>query len=180
MNIKGKWIKIQSYKHDGKLHRFWRRSYVLTNDENWLIVASRRTQVVEGNGRKWYTKEPAVSFFSKNNWFNVIAMLKEVGIVFYINIASPTIVDEWIAKYIDYDLDIKRFNDGNIKFLDKNEYLRNVKNYQYSDELAKIIEYKQNEVLTMINEKVFPFIDEEVVKLYELFLAETATKPEVN
>lgn len=178
MNIKNKWIKIQSYKHDGKLHRFWRRSYILQNDEAWLIVASRRTQVVEGNGRKWYTKEPAISFFSKTDWYNVIAMLKEVGIVFYTNIASPTLIDDGIAKYIDYDLDVKRFNDGNVKFLDKNEYLRNIKNYEYSEELSKIIEFKQNQVVKMINDHVFPFDDNVVSSLYERFLDETKRKEE--
>lgn len=176
MTIKNKWIKIQSYKHDGKLHRFWRRSYVLHEDDDWIIVASRRTQVVEGNGRKWYTKEPAVSFFSKKDWYNVIAMLKETGIVFYTNIASPTLVDDGILKYIDYDLDVKRFNDGNVKFLDKNEYLRNIKNYEYSEELSRIIEYKQNQVVTMIKEQTFPFIDDEVTKLYRSFLSLTNTK----
>jgi protein associated with RNAse G/E len=37
MSINGKWIKIQSYKHDGRLHRFWRKSYVLDDNENWLV-----------------------------------------------------------------------------------------------------------------------------------------------
>lgn len=173
MNIKNKWIKVQSYKHDGKLHRFWRRSYVIEDNEDWLVVVSRRTQVVEGNGRKWYTKEPAVSFFSKHNWFNVIAMLKDVGIVFYTNIASPTLIDDGIAKYIDYDLDVKRFSDGHVKFLDKNEYERNIKNYEYSAELARIIEHKQNEVVEMINNHIYPFIDEEVERIYAEFIALT-------
>lgn len=173
MSIKGKWIKIQSYKHDGRLHRFWRKSYVLEDNDEWLIVASKRTQVIEGNGRKWFTKEPAISFFNKKDWYNVIGMLKEVGIVFYTNIASPTLIDQNIAKYIDYDLDVKRFSDGSIKYLDKNEYLRNIDNYQYSDKLSKIVEYKQKQVVTMMNNKTFPFDDEKVKELYDLFLEET-------
>lgn len=171
-----KWIKIQSYKHDGGLHRFWRRSFILQNDEEWLVVASRRTQVVEGNGRRWYTKEPAVSFFSKKNWFNVIAMIKESGIVFYTNIASPTIIESGIAKYIDYDLDIKRYSDGGIRFLDKNEYERHIKHYDYSDDLVKIIDYKQKQIVAMITNKVFPFIDSEVIKLFDVFKHETEVK----
>ena len=62
MSINGKWIKIQSYKHDGRLHRFWRKSYVLDDNENWLVVASRRTQVIEGNGRKWFAKNQRLLF----------------------------------------------------------------------------------------------------------------------
>lgn len=173
MSIKGKWIRIQSYKHDGSLHRFWRKSYILENNDEWLVVASRSTQVIEGDGRKWYTKEPAISFFSKTNWFNVIAMLKEVGIVYYTNIASPTVIDRGIAKYIDYDLDVKRFNDKTIKYLDKNEHIRHIENYHYSAELVKIIEYKQDEVVMMMNEDRFPYDDNDVNRLYNLFLTES-------
>lgn len=176
MSIKGKWIKIQSYKHDGNLHRFWRKSYVIEDNDEWLIVASRRTQVIEGNGRKWFTKEPAVTFFSKTNWFNVIAMLKEEGIVYYTNIASPMIIDYGMAKYIDYDLDIKRFSDGSIKYLDKNEFLRNIENYHYSEELAKIIAYKQTQVVEMIKNEHFPYQDDEVKRFYERFDKETNNK----
>ncbi|HPK29404.1 MAG TPA: DUF402 domain-containing protein [Bacilli bacterium] len=176
MSINGKWIKIQSYKHDGRLHRFWRKSYVLEDNENWLVVASRRTQVIEGNGRKWFTKEPAVTFFNKKDWFNVIAMLKKEGIVYYTNIASPTLIDYGMAKYIDYDLDVKKFADGTIKNLDKNEFLRNIENYQYSNELSTIVEYKQTQVVDMMNNKMFPFCDEEVKKLYNRFIEETKVK----
>ncbi len=173
MSIKGRWIRIQSYKHDGALHRFWRKSFVLENNDKWLIVGSSSTQVIEGNGRKWYTREPAITFFSKDDWFNVIGMIKEEGVVFYTNIASPTLIDRGIAKYIDYDLDVKLFTDGGIKYLDKHEYLRNIENYHYSKELSKIIEYKQSQVVKMMNEHTFPFDIAEVKRLYEVFLKET-------
>lgn len=170
MNINGKWIKIQSYKHNGHLHRYWAKSFVLENSEDWLIVASKTTKVVEANGRKWYTKEPAVSFFSKTNWFNVIAMLKEQGIVFYINIASPTLLDGEIAKYIDYDLDLKVFQDGNIRLLDKNEFVRNSATYNYSADLQEIITHKQDEVFTLVQNGAYPFSHDLVRNLFATFL----------
>lgn len=173
MSIKGKWIKIQSYKHDGSLHRFWRKSFVLEDSDEWLIVASKRTQVIEANGRKWYTKEPAVSFFHKKDWFNIIGMIKEVGVVFYTNIASPTLVDGAVAKYIDYDLDVKRYTDKTIKFLDKNEFIRNINVYHYSEDLSKIIEHKQNQVVAMMKNDQFPYLEDEVKRFYEMFLKET-------
>lgn len=172
MNYKGRWIKIQSYKHDGRTHRFWRRSFVLEDNEEWLIVASKVTQVIEGNGRKWYTKEPAVSFFNKKDWFNVIGMVKSTGIAFYTNIASPTIIDRGIAKYIDYDLDIKRFNDNNIKFLDRNEFMQNAQTYNYGEDLIKIIDFKLRKVAQLIKDKKFPFVDEIVVEYYDRYLQE--------
>ena len=61
-------------------------------------------------------------FFYKKRWFNIIAQLKPNGIFYYCNIASPYVIDEGILKYIDYDLDLRVFNDGAFKILDRNEY----------------------------------------------------------
>lgn len=48
--------------------------------------------------------------------------VKANGIFYYCNIASPYVIDEGILKYIDYDLDLRVFNDGAFKILDRNEY----------------------------------------------------------
>lgn len=176
MNIENKWIKIQSYKHDGNLHRFWRRSFVLIDNNDWLVVGSKSTQVIEGSGRRWRTREPAITFFSKNDWFNVIAMIKEIGIAFYVNIATPTLVDGTVAKYIDYDLDLKKMPEGDVKFLDKYEFLRHSDEYNYPESLVKIIIAKQEKITKMIKNGEYPFDEGEILRLYNLFTAKTTMK----
>jgi uncharacterized protein len=52
-------------------------------------------------------------------------MLKDTGINYYCNIASPFIMEQKTIKYIDYDLDIKVFADGSYKILDLKEFNRN-------------------------------------------------------
>ena len=70
---------------------------------------------------------------------NVIAMFKpESGICYYVNIASPTIQDKGMLKYIDYDLDVKLYPDGAERTLDENEYARHVLTYGYSPELSRV------------------------------------------
>ena len=76
-NLKGKWIILQAYKHNGELHRQWSHSYVLEDNDEYFVLASIRAAVIENDGRKWHTKEPAIFILSKKEWFNVIAMLKE-------------------------------------------------------------------------------------------------------
>ena len=176
MKLIGTWIKIQSYKHDGSLHRFWKRNFVLVNDENWLIVASKKTRVVENNGRIWYTKEPAISFFSKKAWFNTIAMLKENGVTYYTNIATPTLIDQGIAKYIDYDLDIKRMPDGSLKLLDRNEFKRHIGTLEYAKDLVDVIFAQADKTQALMSTNKFPFDDKEVHNYYNKFLQESKVK----
>ena len=36
-----------------------------------------RTTVIDSDGKVWNTKEPAIMFFFKNRWFNIIGQLKD-------------------------------------------------------------------------------------------------------
>ena len=176
MSLFGHWLAIQCYKHNGTLHRCWDRGLILANNDDFVVVATRRAKVVENNGRRWFTKEPAVTIFSKKEWWNVICMFKEEGICYYCNIASPALVDYHMIKYIDYDLDAKLFPDGELRILDEKEYLKHKAMYQYSDELDEVLKYQMNEVIQKMKNKEFPFDDERVKKYYDKYLTLTEKK----
>ena len=172
-SLEKKWIIIQAYKHNEELHRQWTHSYVLRDDEDYFVLASIRAAVVESDGRKWHTKEPAIFVLSKKNWFNVIAMLKEKGICYYVNIASPAIFDKNFIKYIDYDLDVKLYEDGTTRLLDVSEYRKHADEQGYSEDIKEILQHSVDKVYNMINKKEFPFVDEEILNYYKKFEAET-------
>ena len=85
MDLVGRWLSIQCFKHNGSLHRCWDRGLVLENNEDYIVIASKKAKVVEYNGRCWFTKEPAITIFSKKEWWNAICMIKKDGICFYCN-----------------------------------------------------------------------------------------------
>lgn len=175
-SLKRKWIIIQAYKHNEELHREWSHSYVLEDNENCFVAASIRASVIESDGRKWHTKEPAIFVLFKKQWFNVIAMLKEDGISYYVNIASPSLYDKGFIKYIDYDLDIKLYGDGTVRLLDVVEYRKHAQEQGYPDEIKQILEDSVNSVYEMIKTKKFPFVDEKIKQYYEQFQKETANQ----
>lgn len=176
MSVVGRWLAIQSYKHDGTVHRTWDRGFVLENNEDYIIVATKKAKVVEANGRRWHTKEPAVTIFSKKEWWNAICMIKEDGICYYCNIASPSIIDHETIKYIDYDLDAKLFSDKVIKVLDEKEYKRHRKQYGYDEDLNKILRYQTDDIVERMKKSEFPFIDQKINEYYALFLSKIAKK----
>jgi len=97
----GEFVTIQSYKHDGKLHRTWRDTMVLKTSEHSMIGVNDHTLVTESDGRRWVTREPAIVYFHKKYWFNVIAMIREKGVSYYCNLATPFLLDDEALKYID-------------------------------------------------------------------------------
>ena len=86
-------VFIQSYKHDGSLHRTWAKGFVLEASEKQFVVVTNKTWVIESDGRRWFTKEPAVNFFYPDKWFNIITMIRKTGIYYYCNLASPSLYD---------------------------------------------------------------------------------------
>ena len=180
MNLVNRWVEIKSFKHDGTFHRFWDRGYVLHNDRNYIIVATKRSKVKETNGRSWFTKEPAISIFSKHDWFNVICMIKENGISYYCNIASPCLIDNRCIKYIDYDLDIKYNEKKQLKLLDKKEYEFHRKQYNYSEDLNLVLWNQILELSDLIKNNKFPFNDKQILFYYDIFLQRTTKNGKEN
>lgn len=168
-SLKNQWIIVQAYKHNGELHRQWSHGYVLEDNDDYFVVVSIRASVIESDGRKWHTKEPAIFILSKKEWFNVIAMLKEDGVCYYVNIASPTIFDKGFLKYIDYDLDIKMFGDGSTKLLDVSEYRRHAKEQNYPDSIRTILSSYVDKTYDRMKNKEYPFQSELIEKYYKDF-----------
>ena len=100
-------------------------------------------------------------------------MLKKVGITYYVNLASPFVIDCQRVKYIDYDLDIKLYPNNDIRLIDVKEYSYHKKKYNYSDDIDKILRFNINQVKDYMTKKVFPFNDEIIKEYYEEFLAKT-------
>lgn len=159
-------IVIKCFKNDGSFHRSRTKQQLVVNDENYFIFVSKQALVTESNGRQWMTREPAITIFPKDKWFNVIAMLKNPYVSYYVNLASPPILDGNFIKYVDYDLDLKLNFENEIKVIDINEYNIHKKQYGYTEELDKILHDTINEIKQMMDERVFPFDDLKNIDLY--------------
>ncbi len=177
--LEGKWIEVQGYKHDGRMHRIRDSTYVVEETEDYVVVSSKKVKVIEHDFRIWYTKEPAIMVYFKKRWWNVIAMFKKGGITYYVNLASPYIFDKGRIKYIDYDLDIKKYPNNLIRLIDVKEYGYHKKKYQYGDDIDRILRYNINEIKEKMNKKEFPFNDEKIQEYYDKFLKETGKKDKV-
>lgn len=156
----GDLYQIQCYKHNGKIHRQWDEAVLLDVKKNYMVFGNNKTVVTESEGTTWNTKEPAIMYFFKDKWYNIIAQMKKDGIYYYCNIATPFIIEEKTIKYIDYDLDLRIFPQGNFKVLDRLEYEYHKKKMNYSKKLDIVINKAMDELIrdysnneTMFNKK---------------------------
>lgn len=169
---KGESVFVQSYKHNGSLHRTWSKALVIDVLDDCAVVVTDHSWVVESDGRRWLTKEPAICFYYTNKWYNIISMIRKTGIYYYCNIASPSLYDDESIKNIDYDLDVKVFPDGTYMILDQNEYEYHANIMNYPDDIKKIIDSELNDLLNLVKEKKGPFsstyIDKYIIEYFNL------------
>lgn len=166
----GEKLEIHCYKHNGRLHRQWDEAIVLDVKEDYIVFGNNKTTVIDSDGKVWKTKEPAIMFFFKNRWFNIIGQLKEYGIYFYCNIATPFLIDDRVIKYIDYDLDLRVFPNGSFKILDRMEYKYHRKQMHYSNRLDFILKYELGNLIDMVRLKQYPFDKKTIEKYYNMYV----------
>ncbi|MGC4377010.1 DUF402 domain-containing protein [Fictibacillus sp. Mic-4] len=166
----GSVINIQSYKHNGLIHRNWEDTVVLKGTSNVVIAGNDRIIVTEADGRQWRTREPAICYFNAHQWFNILGMLREDGIYYYCNLGSPFMWDEEALKYIDYDLDVKVFPDMSYILLDEDEYNLHSRLMKYPPELDSIIRKNLKELISMITQRKGPFEPGFIEQWYERYL----------
>ncbi len=165
----GDHYQIQCYKHNGKIHRAWDEAVVLDVKKDYIVFGNEKTKVTESEGTTWRTKEPAILYFFKNKWYNIIAQMKKDGVYYYCNIATPYIIEEDTVKYIDYDLDLRVFPKGEYKILDKLEYQYHRKKMEYSDDLDTVINHAMKELLNDYHNGANMFNKEQNEKYLELY-----------
>ncbi len=173
MNIKnleiGKKYEIHAYKHDGKIHRAWDEAVLLEIHDKYLVFGNEKTKVTESDGRTWRTKEPAVLFFYREEWFNVIGQYKRTGIYYYCNMASPFIIEDDTIKYIDYDLDLRVFPDGSFKVLDRGEYRYHKNIMKYDKKIDTILKQELTKLINNVRNKNGIFNQEQIIKYCNIY-----------
>ena len=165
-------VFVQSFKHNGLIHRTWSKALVVDVLKDCYVVATDHTWVVEADNRRWLTREPAICFYYKNRWFNIISMVRKSGIYYYCNVATPSIYDEEAIKNVDYDLDVKVFPDGTYLVLDENEFEYHCQKMNYPADIRQICIDSKNELVDMVEKKEIPFdfsyINDYIMKYFEL------------
>ena len=163
-------LQIQCYKHNGKVNCNWHEAVIIDVKEDYIVCANSKSLVTEADGSVWKTKEPAIMYYFKNHWFNVIAQLKKTGISYYCNIATPYIIEDNTIKYIDYDLDLRIFPNGSYKILDRNEYKYHKKIMGYPDDLDRAIKNGLDELINFYKKDKTIFNKDNNLKYREKYL----------
>lgn len=161
--------EIHCYKHNGKINQASDEAVVVDITDDYIVCINDKVKITERDGRSYYTREPAILFFYKKRWFNIIAQMKSFGLFYYCNIGSPFLIDENVIKYIDYDLDLRVFPDGGYRILDNNEYKYHKKIMKYPSTIDYIVKRELSYLIEMKKNNEGPF-DKKIIEYYNRFI----------
>lgn len=179
---KGDKLQVHCYKHNGVLYRVCDEAIVIDSGKDFLVCGNYRTRITEkeridhSNFHSYKTNEPAILFFYKDCWFNVIGQFKDSGIYYYCNIATPYIIDDGLIKYIDYDLDLRIYPDGSFSVLDRNEYKFHKKKLNYGEDIDRIVKYELSNLIEIYKKGEGPFNREVLKKYHDEYIDMVAKK----
>ncbi|MDQ0513675.1 protein associated with RNAse G/E [Mycoplasmoides fastidiosum] len=162
--MKFKQIKymVHAYKYNGWLYRIVEYPYLLYETPTILClylppksVYSIKSEEDSARSFCYNNSVPRFWFFFKKKWFNIVVHVFEDRHSFYVNIASPYIIEEGAIKYVDLDLDFRIQSNDHCKVLDQTELVANIKKWKYPKRLINKIDEARREILYLIQTKWF-------------------------
>jgi protein associated with RNAse G/E len=126
--------QILALKYDQKPHYTWPATFV-DDDGDQLRFES----VVGGmlvhytRGFQEPTRRRSMLTFWRDRWYNVFTnyMLDGQLSNFYCNVAMPCFIKEYTLGFVDLDLDVRVYPDGNYQVLDEDEFELHRVKYSY-------------------------------------------------
>lgn len=159
---------VHAYKYNGWLYRTVEFPVVIRKEVDFILLYLKKKNTItiknqENSKKSTYYRHEFSKFwlFLTNAWFNVVINIFPDDYSFYVNIASPYIIEENALKYIDFDIDFKIASNNVYQIIDQEEYLQNSRKWSYSPKTQNCIEQAKKEVLKLIKQHWFQMFFEQ-------------------
>ncbi len=152
-------ILVRVMKYDRTFHREWRAH--LSKQEGSFLLLDAAFEEEVNHSRLGLIRRGTVSieYYWLDRWYNVFRFLEQDGRVrnFYCNINLPPSFDGRVLSYVDLDVDLLVAPDLAYEILDMDEFESNARLFNYTDEVIEGARAALCELISLIEERRFPF-----------------------
>ena len=154
-------ITVRVLKFDGTEHRGWNAR--VTRREGPLIVLDGEFENdvqhhLLGDIR---CGTRTIEYYWIDCWYNVFQFLESDSStrLFYCNVNAPPTLADGVLSYVDLDIDILVQPDLSYEIIDLDEFEKNAQLLGYDDQTKQQAHSAQDELISMIETRQFPFVD---------------------
>ncbi len=155
-------VSVRVLKFDGSAYRQW--SGILSRNEGSLIQldAAFSMDAYHPLLGEIPRGTKLIEYYWLDRWYNVLKFLNDDGTTkhFYCNITTPPKLEMEVLTYIDLDIDVLAVPDLSYQVLDMDEFEVNSARYHYPDEVHTNAHRAVDELIHLIEERIFPFGEE--------------------
>lgn len=152
-------ITINSRKFDNSISKSWKVEMVNQDSDLFTFIGKFEKEIIHSQLGVIRRGTISYEFYWLNRWYNVFRFHEPDGNLrnFYCNINLPINFSGEVLNYVDLDIDILVWKDFSYQILDIEEFEVNAKRFSYSDKMRKQVRASQNELISLIETKTFPF-----------------------
>ena len=152
-------VTINSHKFDGEIYRSWKCELISASNKQLLFVGIFEKEV--SHEHLGFIRRGTISyeFYWFDRWYNIFRFHEPDGSLrnFYCNVNLPPTFENGVLDYIDLDIDVLVWKDFSYQILDIDEFEQSAKNFSYTDELRENVQNALAELISKIENKLFPF-----------------------
>jgi protein associated with RNAse G/E len=152
-------ITINSRKFDNEIHKCWKAELIEQDNSLLVFVGEFENEVKHSNLGVIRRGTISYEFYWLNRSYNIFRFHEPEGDLrnFYCNVNLPPTFENGVLDYIDLDVDILVWKDFRYEILDLDEFEENAEKYNYSENLKQTVALSVKELISLIENRKYPF-----------------------
>ncbi len=156
---RGRLIRVDSLKSDGRLHRSWPARLVRRAGPLLVLEGVFETEVRHPLLGRISAGTLSTEFYWSDRWYSVFRFREPSGRLrnFYCNINRPAEFDDDTLSFVDLDIDVLVAPDFSYTVLDEDEFEAHAAEFGYDETLRGRVRESLAELIGLIETRSFPF-----------------------
>lgn len=146
-------IRVEVYKADGALYRWWETAVESCNDSRIVTMSPVGQPTVDLKHGTWIGEHILRAYYWFDKRYNLLEVFEPDGrlLEIYINIASHPWLKDGVLCFTDYELDVSAYPPAKAVVVDEEEFVEAALKYGYSAGFQREMHQVAAEALEIAN-----------------------------
>ncbi len=153
------WVTVISRKYELKPRKNWQCRLVESTDRLLVLEGEFEMDVEHAGLGSIARGTVSREYYWLDRWYNIFRFSEPDGKFrnFYCNIAMPPTFEDGVLDYVDLDIDVIVWPDGQVETLDEDDFAANSERFNYPESVRTNARSALADLRRLIKTREFPF-----------------------